>query len=528
MKKITTYLVLALVYCSAWGQAPEIIPAPASVMPMDGEFQLHKKAAIYSSNALKPLAEKLIAEIKDQGISLTHSSKQFSGTGIHLRLDPDRKDWGKEAYQLTISPQKIEIIARDEAGLFYGGQSLLQLVKVQEGQKHIKLACMKIGDQPRMAWRGLMLDESRHFFGKEKVKQLLDWMAYYKMNRFHWHLTDEPGWRIEIKKYPKLTEIGGKGNWHDPNATARYYTQDEIREIVAYAAERHIEIIPEIDMPGHATAANLAYPEFSGGGSKDYPDFTFHPGKEATYQYLTDILREVAELFPSSWIHLGGDEVHFGNKQWASDVRVQALMEREGYTSLREVEFYFINRMADSVKQLGKKVIGWDEVIEANLPTQNTLVMWWRHNLPAQLDRAIHHNYQVVLCPRIPLYFDFVQHDSHQYGRRWNGFSELSGAYGYPDNTHQLNDKQMEQVVGIQANVWSERIADPKRLDFMTFPRICAVAEAAWTPASQKNYESFILRLKTMLPQMDQDNVYYFNPFDINAHPEPKGVEKAK
>ncbi len=244
-----------------------------------------------------------------------------------------------------------------------------------------------------------MLDESRHFFGEEKVKQLLDIMAFHKLNIFHWHLTDVPGWRIEIRKYPKLTAIGGTGNHNDPQAPAKYYTQEQIREIVKYAGERYIQIVPEIDMPGHAGASNRAYPEFSGGGSKAYPEFTFNPGKEETYSYLTDILKEVTELFPSPYIHLGGDEVNFGNQQWNTNKQVKALMKKNNLPDLKAVEQYFIRRMADTIKSLNKTAIGWDEIIDSKINPEDVIVMWWRHDKPGQLKSALENNYKVVLCP---------------------------------------------------------------------------------------------------------------------------------
>ena len=256
-----------------------------------------------------------------------------------------------EGYSIEASRSLIKVTGGSEAGVFYG----LQTVKQMEDHGGVRTGL--ITDRPRYSWRGFMLDEARHFSGKDRVKMLLDHMAELKMNRFHWHLTDAQGWRIEIKAYPKLTEIGAIGTHSDPNAPRAYYTQDDIREIVAYAAERHITVIPEIDMPGHATAANRSYPEFNGGGSPTQPDFTFNPGKESTYAYLTAILREVAELFPGEYLHLGGDEVNYGSEAWLSNYHVRRLMKHEKLSTLEDVEGYFLHRMADSVAVLGKKLI---------------------------------------------------------------------------------------------------------------------------------------------------------------------------
>ncbi len=278
--------------------------------------------------------------------------------------------------------------------------TFVQLARLSaKGKSGISVPCWRIQDQPAMGWRGFMLDESRHFFGKQTVKLLLDEMALYKLNRFHWHLTDEPGWRIEIKQYPRLATVGGIGNRTDTLAPAAYYTQEDVKEIIAYAAVRGITVIPEIDMPGHATAANKAYPEFSGGGTAKYPEFTFNPGKEGTYQYLTNILREVNDLFPAHMIHIGGDEVSFGSASWNTDPYVQSLMKKEKLNTLVDVEHYFLRRMTDSVIAMRSKLLGWDEVSAAGLPVNETVVFWWRQEKPGQLKIALDKGYKVVLCP---------------------------------------------------------------------------------------------------------------------------------
>jgi hexosaminidase len=376
---------------------------------------------------------------------------------------------------------------------------------------------VEIEDAPRFGWRGFMLDESRQFFGRQKVKELLDYMAMYKLNRFHWHLTDTPGWRIEIKKYPKLTTIGAIGNQTDKDAPAAYYTQEDIKEIVDYAAQRFITVVPEIDMPGHAAAAARAYPEISGGGSVKHPDFTFNPGSEKTYQFLTDILTEVAALFPSEWIHYGGDEVHFANKQWLDIPEVKELMAKENLKDLTEVEFYFNRRMAKVIEGLGRKTVAWDEVVNAGLDKDQSVVMWWRHNMPDALQAAFDKGFEVVLCPRIPCYFDFVQDDSHKVGRRWKGFASLDLTYKFPAGL-KINE---QQVAGMQANLWSEKVATSERFDFMTWPRLQALSEAAWTQEKSKDYDQFLTRLKVHLPYMKARGVYFFNPFDKTEHPEP-------
>jgi hexosaminidase len=366
-----------------------------------------------------------------------------------------------------------------------------------------------------------MLDESRHFFGKEKVKQLLDWMAFYKLNKFHWHLTDVDGWRIEIKKYPKLTSIGGVGNKTDSTAEAKYYTQEDLKEVVAYAAERFITVIPEIDMPGHATAANRAYPEYSGGSINKYPNFTFDPANEKTYQFLADILKETNSLFPAGMIHLGGDEVALGIQAWAGKPAIMDLMAKNRFTSLADLEHYFFRRMADTVISMNDKILCWDEAAETDLPADKTIVFWWRQNVPSQLQLALQKKYQIVLCPRIPLYFDFLQDKSHVSGRKWIGtFNSVSSVYNFPYKEFPAEQLQSNQILGIQANLWTELVGSEKRLDFMVFPRLAALAEAAWTDSANKDENSFNERLRSDFVLYDKAGIYYFNPLDPSMHPE--------
>ena len=317
------YLVLLSLIASHFvlAQKVNVIPYPQSVVTREGVFELRKGAIGCSDASVMPEALYLKEKLEKQGTVV--SAKVAKKAPIFLSLEPGSGE--KEAYRLEISPKQITVRAADRAGIFYGLQTLLQMAETGGGR--LSAPCCEISDAPRYGWRGYMLDESRHFFGKEKVKQLLDYMAVYKLNKFHWHLTDESGWRIEIKQYPKLATVGGKGNWSDPNCPdVRYYTQEEIKELVAYAAARHIEVIPEVDMPGHATAANMAYPELSGGGTPEHPDFTFNVGKEEVYTFLTNVLREVTTLFPSPYLHIGGDEVSFGIKAWETDPHVQALI----------------------------------------------------------------------------------------------------------------------------------------------------------------------------------------------------------
>lgn len=511
-------LLFSLAAQSLRAQAtPPIIPLPGSYQEVTGSFLLDSKTTVYindpsfSDEAL--FLQKILFDMKRLPLSI---QSQPGSRSISL-LKENRAGNNKEGYSLKMSPKGVTLSAGDKEGIFRGITSLLHLISASEDNS---ISCWNIEDAPRYEWRGFMLDESRHFFGKEKVKQLLDWMAFYKLNRFHWHLTDDPGWRIEIKKYPLLGYIGGIGNHSDGDAAPQFYTQEEIREIVQYAAERKIVVIPEIDMPGHARAANRAYPQFSGGGSERYPEFTFDPGNEGTYQYLTDILKEVNVLFPSEMIHLGGDEVHFGNEAWNHNEGIKTLMAKHNLKDLPQVEKYFMVRMADSLFAMNNKILAWDEMADISLPSEKTLIFWWRHDQPAQLEKALEKDYKVVLCPRIPYYFDFVQDSTHAVGRRWSGdFADLKKAYSFTPEKW-VKGSRLEQVVGMQANLWTEVIATPARFEFMTFPRITALSEAAW--GQNNDYDDYLERLKLQIPLYEKEDLYFFNPFNVSQTPEPK------
>lgn len=528
MKFVISYcmrlsLIVLLVFISFLGFTQSIIPFPNQYKKELGELNIPENISIFSED--DEFAELIPLFIQTAKDYFELDIKKVNYNSL-IQLRKNSKLQGKEAYKLKISNSHIYVEAGYAQGCFYGLQTLLQLLEASS--KDGKLTCAVIEDTPRYSWRGLMLDESRHFFGVEQVKQILDLMAMQKLNLFHWHLTDVPGWRIEIKKYPLLTNIGGIGNLSEKNAPASFYTQEQIREIVNYARQRFIEIVPEIDMPGHATAAVKAYPEYSGGGSERYPDFTFNPGKESTYTFLTDILREVSELFPSQYIHIGGDEVHFGNEQWASIEEVQNLMEVQNLKTLVEVEHYFLHRMADSIQQIGKTVIGWDEVVTAGLNNENTLVMWWRHDKPQLLEQALKKNYQVIMCPRIPLYFDFVQHELHSHGRKWkDAFAPIESVYSFPAETFTGGiPVENPLIIGIQGNVWSETIHTPERLQFMLYPRLSALAEAAWTDESRKSPASFFARLNRMLRTYEKQGIHFYDFRNPDIEQEISGPNK--
>lgn len=387
-----------------------------------------------------------------------------------------------EAYVLEIKKNRIVVRSSDEAGRFYAQQTLAQLSSADV------MYCGVIKDAPRYEWRGFMLDEARHFFGKEQVKEILDLMARYKLNRFHWHLSDDQGWRVEIKAYPELTKIGAVGDYTDANAEAKFYTQNDIREIVAYAAERHIEVIPEIDMPGHASAFNRTFPDLAFGSR------TVNPENEKLYEVLNQIIKELADIFPGRYLHIGGDEV-----------------SGEGW---KERQKGFELRHSAAVRAAGKTPIVWDDAIDSDLDPETTIIHWWRADHPESLQKSLENNYQTIISPWDPFYLDYIQDKNCKEGHlAWkqyvNGLDEI---YNYPLSAD-------EHIIGVQANLWTERVVTSDRLDYMVFPRLIALAEKAWS--SSLDYNDFLQRLETEFKYLDSLGVYYYDPKSFSHHPEP-------
>jgi hexosaminidase len=499
-------------------QSLNLIPYPQQVTQLRSNLQVRKDSWFYTSNPhFKNELNYLNSEMG--------SSKGKSRRLVKILLDPSVGTSG--SYRLSTASGKIAIIAADKAGVFNGTITLLQLCRsAKHAGAYLTLPGLNISDEPRYQWRGFMLDESRHFFGKAEVKNILNWMAFYKLNRFHWHLTDAQGWRIEIKKYPMLTQVGGVGNFTDSTAKAQFYTQQDIKEIVAYAKRRNIEVVPEIDMPGHATAANKAYPQYSGGKAPGYDDFTFNPGKEITYQFIANVLKELKPLFPDGRIHIGGDEVAFGIKAWDSNADVKALMGEKGYTDKQQAEAYFLNRVADTVTKMGCKVMCWDEAVAANLPAKNVIISWWRQNKPESLTQALNNGYQVILSPRLPMYFDFVQDSTHISGRKWDGrYNTYLDVYHFPENGLADDVYQNKSVIGVQANLWTETVVTKKRLEYLVFPRMAALAESGWSLAAAKNDELFNTSLKEHLEYYKAANIYYYNPFNPSEDTEAVDIQ---
>lgn len=553
IRKLLSLLAVAMLATATFAQTTEcpLVPKPVEAVAVDASFTLDNRTAIFYDEEFAPQAQLLQGELLAQcGISPVLNpegpQKGLSGTRIVLQR---AKKLGEEAYTLHIDNNIITLQASERKGMINATMSLLQLARLayhtskgyisrdtwnpfyyndalnaKPQEEKITLQGWHISDSPRFSWRGFMLDEARHFFGKKKVKQLIDYMALYKLNRLHWHLSDEQGWRVEIKAYPKLALIGGIGHNTDPFAPAQYYTQDEVREIVAYAYERGIEILPEFDMPGHATAMVKAYPEFSGGakGSRK-PNYTLNPGKEELYYLINRILKEVDALFPFQTIHIGGDELKDGNSVWNDNADIQALMKRENLTSFLDVEHYFAHRVADSLFQMNNRIAAWDELAGLDLPNEKTIIYAWRPDKLEMLRKAVEKDYNIVFSPRKPMYFDYAQDSLQVHGVGWKkfGVNSYHKVYDWDYSTFDVDFSKGGKILGIQANMWTERVDTPDRLDYLVYPRIIALAENAWTAREQKDIENFDLRLKEQFRLLRADDIYFNNPFDPTEHGEP-------
>jgi hexosaminidase len=442
----------------------------------------------------------------------------------------------KEGYTLSVTPEEISITAGDPAGFFYAVQTLRQLLPPefsgtdQQAGVNCAIPAVKITDAPNFPWRGFMLDVSRHFFTVGQVKDVLDQVAAQKVNRFHWHLTDDQGWRVEIKAYPKLTSIGAWradrtntdeniSDWwgraplqaNEKPSYGGFYTQDEIREVVAYAKARHIEVIPEIDMPGHCQAAVAAYPEIgcvkalpavATGGVFRYN--TLNPGKDETYAFAETVLNEVMDLFPFNYVHIGGDECN--KEQWKIDPNVQKKMRMEGLKNEAEMQSFFIRSLEDIIMARGKKMIGWDEILEGGL-APNAVVMSWRGEKGGLA--AARAGHEVIMTPSKYCYIDLKQgHDDFEPNLGYSK-SLLSDAYNYQVIPDDLTAEEGQLIMGIQANLWTESISDWGKFTYMTYPRLFAIAENAWTQPARKDWNGFTKRLLHTFERLDAQGIRY-------------------
>ena len=538
-------LVLGVVLAEARTTAaekPAIIPQPASMTVKDGSFALVGETTVYRDSQSEKVARMFARSfLRATGFDLAVHAGGAKSAGICLVTDGADPTLGDEGYTLTVTPNRVVIRASKPAGLFYGVQTLLQLLPPEielpqriNDKKDWNIPCVEISDRPRFAWRGLLLDVSRHFFSKDEVKQYIDRMVRYKFNLLQLHLTDDQGWRIEIKKYPKLTEIGAwrvprVGDWWSceppqPGEKAAYggfYTQDDIRELVAYAQERFVTLLPEIECPGHAMAALASYPELSctGGpfavnpGSKFYKeiDNTYCPGKEVSFAMLNDIFGEVATLFPGLYIHIGGDEAFKGFWEKCPDCKKR--MQAEGLKNVEELQSYFVKRIEKIVESKGKRLIGWDEILEGGLAPNATVMSWRGMDGGAAAAKM---NHQVVMSPVPECYLDLYQGNPAMEPNTY-GMNRLIGTYCLEPVPKGVDPKW---ILGIQGNLWSESIPALRHAEYMTWPRAFAIAETAWSPKAVKNWPDFVRRVESQFLRFDAaDRKYARSMYDVIVTP---------
>lgn len=485
-------------------QAPfiNIIPKPVNLITKKNSFIYDNNTVIvydtYNSEIF-PIAETIVNLLKIQKVNIPVRKNYIS-------LAIDKKIVNPEGYKMDVNRNFIRITAKTPAGLFYGTQTLIQLINFNTREN--KIPALEISDSPAFTYRGMHLDVSRHFAPVEFVKKYIDLMSKYKFNKFHWHLTDDQGWRIEIKKYPRLTEVGA---YRDSTLAGRYsdiprkfdktrhggfYTQEEIKDVIRYANERFVEVIPEIEMPGHCKAALAAYPEFAclPGPYSVWPvwgvsEDIFCPTEE-TFTFLTDILSEVIELFPSKFIHIGGDEVP--KKKWKESSFCQELIRKENLKDEHELQSWFIKKIEKFVNSKGKIIIGWDEILEGGL-APNAVVMSWRGETGGIEAAKQKHN--VIMTPGSHCYFDHYQSLDPGEPVAIGGYTSLEKVFSYKPVPEELLKSQSKYILGAQANLWAEYFTSPKQIEYMAYPRAIALSEVLWTNAEKRDFNNFIKRI---------------------------------
>ena len=537
MSKLFSALSLFIVSIGFAQNALPLIPMPKMVEINKGTFVLNKQTVIQVDNNMPEVLYLQQAIKQRTGLDLKIVPDNINANKIKLIQDVDNKNSFKESYRFVIVNKSIAIWATHSEGFFNGIQTLLQLIP-SEKNNVIKLPFVLIEDEPKFKWRGMHLDCARHFFPVSFVKKYIDYLAMYKFNTFHWHLTDDQGWRIEIKKYPKLTEVGAwrngsmTGHYNDQKFdTIRYggfYTQDQIKEVVAYASQRHITVVPEIEMPGHALAALSAYPEYSCTGgpfqvAKQWGvlEDVFCP-KEETFTFLEDVLTEVLALFPSEYIHIGGDESP--KTRWKSCPHCQALIKENGLKDEHELQSYFIQRIEKFINSKGRKIIGWDEILEGGL-APNAAVMSWR-GTEGGITAAKEKHY-VVMTPGSHVYFDHYQGEPKNEPIAIGGYTTLEKVYSFNPIPAELNAEEAKYILGAQANVWTEYITTPEHVEYMIMPRMAALSEVLWGTSNPKNYKEFEKRIIKHFDFYDKNGINYSKAiFEVTSavHPNEKGI----
>ncbi|MEO8649557.1 MAG: family 20 glycosylhydrolase [Acidobacteriota bacterium] len=528
--------VLLSVTSFVFAQSGEIsiIPQPASVVVGNGSFTINPSTKLYApSKESRKFAEILNGFLERNYLIKLATTKKPQATNVIAfeKLQPPAIQAGA-VYSVDVSSERINISGDDRGpGQFYALQTLFQLLPQTE-QDPLVVPAVVITDSPRFAYRGMHLDVSRHFEPVEFVKKYIDLMAQFKLNTFHWHLTDDQGWRIEIKKYPKLTEIGSKRPETvkernlspyigDGIPVTGFYTQKDIKDVIKYAKDRYITVIPEIELPGHASAALAAYPQF--GCKTDYQykvqttwgifKETYCP-TDATFKFLEDVLSETIKLFPDApYIHIGGDEVL--KDHWKESPFVQELMKKENLKDEHEVQSYFVRRIEKFINSKGKKIIGWDEILEGGV-APNATIMSWR-GMKGGIEAAKAHH-DVIMTPTDFVYFDYGQGDPAYEPLNIGSYVPLEKVYSFEPVPLELSPDEAKYILGGQANLWTEYIKTPDKVEYMVFPRMLALAEVVWSKKEDRNFAGFKRRLNALLPRLDKQNINY-------RIPEPGGLQ---
>ena len=519
--------------CFAHTNSPAIIPVPQKMELRPGAFKLTPDTKIFADSDSAETAHYLVTRLrKSTGypLSIVSSESNRADQSILLTTQNAKSSLAPEGYELNVAPDSVVIRAPTQTGLFYGVQTLAQLLPPEIFSTNVatnvdwQMPCVKIEDWPRFKWRGLLLDVSRHFFTTQELEQFLDAMATIKMNVFHWHLTDDQGWRIEIKKYPKLTEVGawrsGVGFGLDPDSTTAYgpdgryggyYTPEDIREVVKYAAARHVTVVPEIEMPGHSLAALTAYPQFScTGGPFSIPlklgifDGIYNPADKATYRFLDDVLTEVFQLFPGKYIHLGGDEVP--KETWKTSAACQTLMKQEGLTNEEQLQGWFMKRMEKFADAHGRIPIGWSEILQGGL-AGNTVVMDWIGGAR----QAATEGHDVVMTPHRSCYLCYYPSLDRRPGQvTYRPYLPISRVYAFDPIPEDLQPQYDSHILGVQGSVWTPDIPSMSMVEELTFPRADALAEVGWSSKSARDFDDFSRRVKVACRRLAKQGINYW------------------
>ncbi|WP_346858051.1 family 20 glycosylhydrolase [uncultured Draconibacterium sp.] len=548
MKKQFLAILLSVISLGVFAQEIDVIPQPVSVIKNSGNFKLTENTNLLfnvTSSSEKDFVDLATSLIQDgAGLTLQHKNSSANPEGnILVQINnPFNSELGTEGYKLSIKNDRVFLYANTTSGLFYGMQTIWQLLTANSSNS---LPCMEITDYPRFGWRGMHLDVSRHFMPVDFIYKYIDYIAMHKMNVFHWHLVDDQGWRIEIKKYPKLTEIGAfradreNLDWNSRKTPIKgneakyggFYSQEDVKAIVAYAQKKHVTVIPEIEMPAHVMSALAAYPELSCTGEYQavppggvWPiTHIFCAGKEETFNFLEDVLSEVMELFPSTYIHIGGDEAT--KTEWEKCELCQNRMKQESLKDEHELQAYFIKRIEKFLNKNGRQLIGWDEILEGGLNPSAT-IMSWRGSGPGTEAAKLGHD--VVMTPTSHCYFDYYQGDPSLEPKAFGGKITLKKVYHYEPVPENLTTEEAKHIIGAQANIWTEQMPNGKHVEYMIMPRMTALSEVLWSTKESRDWGNFSKRMETQYQRFEKLDINYAtSAFQVAATPELDSKSKA-